>query len=407
MSRRVILRMLSVLALSVVGSASLMAQVTDDFPEVNPRDYYGNMSMSVKTVQNGQVVEDVTVAVYSGDEMRGKGQPTNAQKPGVVYLTVCGNRTGEELRFKVLTKGCLYEVVPDDLSFKLNGIVGSPKNPYEIDITDADKTVILLNEGDNLQTIEEHQRETANVLLQGRTLYKDGEWNTLCLPFDVTAEQLADPNHPFYGAIIRELDTEGFYKTNEKTGYDIGTGTLYLYFKATSVITAGVPCLIKWEKADGYEDADLATRDVTSPVIEDVTIDYGLEAQGRMTVTSEDGNVSFLGTYSPMHVEAGNPHLLFLGVGNTLYMQRTDKAGTHRSLRACFRLNDSPAAGVRRIVMNLDEEKTTGIEEVTDSTPSTLNSQSSEWWTLSGVKLEKMPTEKGVYICNGTKVMIK
>ena len=412
MNRRVILRMLSVLALSVVGSASLMAQVTDVFPEVNPRDYYGNMSMSVKAVRNGQTVEDVVIAAYSGEQMRGKGHPTNAKKPGVVYLTVCGNKTGEELHFKVLTKGCLYDVAPDDLSFKLNGIVGSPKNPYEIDITDADKTVILLNEGDNLQTIEEHQEKTVDVLLQGRTLYKDGEWNTLCLPFGVTAEQLAAPNHPFYGAIIRELDTENFYETNEKTGYDIGKGTLYLYFKEASAITAGAPCLIRWEKADGYESADPTTRDLTSPVIEDVTIDHSLEAQKRMTVTSDDGNVSFLGTYSPMNVEAGDPHLLFLGVGNSLYMQRTDKDGTLRPLRACFRLNDSPAAGVRRIVMNLDEEETTEIVElkdgrVEDSKLSTLNSQLSGWYTLSGVKLQGQPTEKGVYICNGKKVMIK
>ncbi|MBR6036117.1 MAG: hypothetical protein IKP41_04070, partial [Bacteroidaceae bacterium] len=82
MIRRVIIRMLSVLALSVMGSASLMAQVTDVFPEVNPRDYYGNMSMSVKAVRNGQTVEDVVIAAYSGEQMRGKGHPTNAKKPG-------------------------------------------------------------------------------------------------------------------------------------------------------------------------------------------------------------------------------------------------------------------------------------------------------------------------------------
>ena len=93
--------MLSVLALSVVGGASLMAQVTDVFPEVNPRDYYGNMSISVKAVRNGQTVEDVVIAAYSGEQMRGKGHPTNAKKPGVAYLTVCGNKTGEELHFKV------------------------------------------------------------------------------------------------------------------------------------------------------------------------------------------------------------------------------------------------------------------------------------------------------------------
>ena len=29
-------------------------------------------------------------------------------------------------------------------------------------------------------------QQTCDVVLTGRTLYKDGKWNTLCLPFDVT-----------------------------------------------------------------------------------------------------------------------------------------------------------------------------------------------------------------------------
>ena len=29
------------------------------------------------------------------------------------------------------------------------------------------------------------------------------------------------------------------------------------------------------------------------------------------------------------------------------------------------------------------------------------------WYTLSGVKLDGKPTEKGIYICNGKKVVIK
>ena len=49
-----------------------------------------------------------------------------------------------------------------------------------------------------------------NAILYGRKLYKDGDWNTLCLPFALTAEQIATGD--LAGAIIKELDTEGKYK---------------------------------------------------------------------------------------------------------------------------------------------------------------------------------------------------
>ena len=49
--------------------------------------------------------------------------------------------------------------------------------------------------------------------------------------------------------------------------------------------------------------------------------------------------------------------------------------------------------------MNFEEE-TTGIQ-------TTNLTNSDEWYTLNGVKLDKEPTKKGMYIHNGIKVVIK
>ena len=84
----------------------------------------------------------------------------------------------------------------------------------------------------------------ANVTLSGRTLYKDGDWNTLTLPFNVDAFE----GTPLAGATVMELDTEGTYDTN-KTGYDSESGTLSLYFKDATSIEAGRPYLVKWNSA--------------------------------------------------------------------------------------------------------------------------------------------------------------
>ena len=60
------------------------------------------------------------------------------------------------------------------------------------------------------------------VGLVGRTLYKTGDWNTLCLPFSLSAEQLAESPLAGYSE-LRTLKEEG-------TTFDPATGTLTLNF---------------------------------------------------------------------------------------------------------------------------------------------------------------------------------
>ena len=50
-----------------------------------------------------------------------------------------------------------------------------------------------------------------------------------------------------------------------------------------------------------------------------------------------------------------------------------------------------------------DGEETTGIMNVNDND----NDNESSWYSLDGMKLFEKPTQKGVYIHNGKKVVIK
>ena len=63
-------------------------------------------------------------------------------------------------------------------------------------------TVTLANAEDNSTTISNANGYVANVTLAARTLYKDGKWNTLCLPFDVTIA-----GSPLAGATARPLNS--------------------------------------------------------------------------------------------------------------------------------------------------------------------------------------------------------
>ena len=47
------------------------------------------------------------------------------------------------------------------------------------------------------------------------------------------------------------------------------------------------------------------------------------------------------------------------------------------------------------------------VNDISDVTTDNGQRTTDSWYTLNGVKLDDEPTEAGVYICNGKKVVIK
>ena len=183
----------------------------------------------------------------------------------------------------------------------------------------------LADAADNNAAIDDYADKTLAVALSDRTLYKDGSWNTLCLPFSLSAAQIA-ANANFAGATLMTMDV------TEKNGFDVEDGTLYLWFKTATEIEAGMPYLVKWDKAADY-DNNPSVYDIVSPVFEGVTISNST----AQTVESETTGleiVQMVGTYSPVGVTADDKSILFLGDANTLYYSTVDRQ--IRSCRAYF-----------------------------------------------------------------------
>ena len=88
----------------------------------------------------------------------------------------------------------------------------------------------------NSPRIKEANGQTRNVTFSGRTIYSDGDWNTLCLPFNMSAEQIA--SSPLAGYTIKSLD-------GTQSNLD-GNGTLTLRFNTATTIEAGRPYIVKW-----------------------------------------------------------------------------------------------------------------------------------------------------------------
>ena len=101
-------------------------------------------------------------------------------------------------------------------------------NIVAIDLVDNAPNSSLISEAADL-----YSGQPVNTTLRGRTFYADCNWNTLCLPFDVT---LADS--PLDGAEARTL-----------TGASLNDGTLTLNFsEPVEKLTAGTPYIFKLDK---------------------------------------------------------------------------------------------------------------------------------------------------------------
>jgi hypothetical protein len=268
-------------------------------------------------------------------------------------------------------------------------------NTPKLTMTDANQTIsakygiVLADNAGNSEVIGDADGKVYDVKLSGRKLYKDGAWNTLCLPFDVTvgSGQMA-------GATAKTL--------NASSGFDASTGVLTLNFnnvESGSTIAAGTPFIVKWSKPDGY-DGHESDYDVTNPEFKGVTV----SSAAAGSVLTDDHKVSFNGNYSPVILEANEKSNLYLGATNMLYYPTVNL--TLNSFRAYFHVDLGETAEVRQFVMNFgDEEITTGILSTTNFT--NFTNSDNAFYTLDGRKLSSRPTKKGVYVVNGRKMVVR
>ena len=163
--------------------------------------------------------------------------------------------------------------------------------------------VSLADNASNATTISKlNGFRNLDITLAGRTLYKDGDWNTLCLPFAVSNFT----GTPLEGATVMELDGD---KSN-LTG-----GTLTLNFTDATSIEAGKPYIVKWDNTPVLtisSDEDWTT---FAANVNNGTEDYA----GKLVKLATNINVStMVGTGS-------NPFKgIFDGDGHTLTLSISD-----------------------------------------------------------------------------------
>ena len=300
-----------------------------------------------------------------GDESMSIGKETTEATP-ITYI------------FEVTDAATPFDLV---IGFQKKNSGGTPAQIIVDDVvlTYLSQSLKLADADDNSTLISERNGLAFDVTLQGRTLFKDDSWNTLCLPFDT--ELTGD----FDNATLMELDTE-----TEVDGHVTGLegSTLYMNFKTADAITAGTPYIIKWGSGIAIEN----------PTFTGVTI------VGAAASSVGNDDITFVGTYDPVPLAKDDQTNLFLGVGNTLYWPNVDNYKVN-AFRAYFKLAEPTP--VRQFVLNFGDGNQTAIDAqpILNSQFSTLNS--GVVYDLQGRRLSNSHIKNGLYIQNGKKVIIK
>lgn len=270
--------------------------------------------------------------------------------------------------------------------WQVQGILDNDETEWsEGTFTTDELNLVLYNNGsdalDNASAVSDNNGFVAqDVVLQGRTLYKDGDWNTLCLPFNVTISGSVLDDDNVVAKVLNETSV-------------LNNGELTLNFSdAPATITAGTPFIIKWDNTG---------EDLVNPVFNAVTIN---NTPNNVEFTGG----TFRGNYAPLEITADNRNdILLLSSGNRLGYAKTDRTIENgKALGACRAYFEIPANGgiqtARQFTLNFgDDEDITGIIEVNTN----LTNKTSDAFDLQGRKVEN--PKKGLYIVNGKKVVIK
>ena len=205
--------------------------------------------------------------------------------------------------------------------------------------------------------------DVANVTITRKVVATDGVgYNTVCLPFDLTLGQVEaafGTGSQVYA--FSESSSDPMNATINFTKVDAGT------------ITANTPVLVK------------ATVASTSQTFEGVQVVAPTE-----DVKVEGANFDFVGTYAPITVDEGD----YFISGGKLY--KSEGKTNLKAFRAYIQAPD-PEAKVNLFIDGVS----TSISEINGA----VKDENAVIYNIAGQRVNK--AQKGVYIVNGKKVLVK
>ena len=295
----------------------------------------------------------------------------NAEAAGFTDVVYSGQSLNEQSKY--VNEGCAENVVwiyldgQTDLTLNVT-IPWHRTQSYTVfnnlRVTQYSENVTI-NEADEQQATA---KENVNATLV-RTL-QPGILNTFCVPFNLTAEQIA-------ASPLKDTEIYQFGRSSD---------VMIIYDPATA-IEAGKPYIVKL--------ADDATESIVNPVFANVNI---VETEG-VTVGDDDTKVKFVGQpYFNKSINQQYPYVHYITTSGT--SKRLSATGNIKGLRAYYLVPESSNGEVKAYFNDI----ASSIDEIATET---INGNEAVF-DLSGRRIDKSTTlMPGIYIINGKKVMVK
>lgn len=222
---------------------------------------------------------------------------------------------------------------------------------------------------DETKTYERPTFTTSYVDVTLKRKFYTNEWNSLCLPFSLSAAQIAE----IWGA-------------GSKVAILSGDSETKLYFSTCDEIVAGKPCLLDPKNVNDNNIYEIKDIDVS-------TWENNSDLQYRA------GNTRIIGFFSPTMVKEGS---YVFGAANKMYHLTSDMEAKG------FRCYFEDVEGVKRQLTWGIDDNTTDIDGtfVKPEAPKVGNI-----YTVNGQLVRRNSTAAGlapgVYIMNGIKLIVK
>ena len=277
-------------------------------------------------------------------------------------------------------------IVPGTLTIKNDAPSITLVRVAKADINDPDK-----NTAANYIEQYDGKTVTVNIKFNDADAYntlKPNKWYAMILPFETTAKQISDA---FGYAIVDLLNTAN---TNEHR-------TLFSLHMSTEVIPANTPFIVKVWDTINMNATGVTFNGVTIEAPEAYDVIEKEDAVHNKFIGSYTG-IDGLGAYKPEY----SGHVTWWSLNQSaVYDNNAVPASNTAYLRQLSAFSYIPGdLAAHEIVIEELGGETTVIRNINGETQ-VFSSEG--WYTLNGVKLQNVPTEKGVYIQNGKKVVIK
>jgi len=246
----------------------------------------------------------------------------------------------------------------------------------ELEIISAEAIVLA----DNEAFAPEVKKEGVDVTFGDRTI-NAGDWNVCALPFEASVSQISEA----FGYAAVDILNEAGSTPGEVHFKIISSGTIPAY----------TPFIVKTTKDEG-----LIKNNFNQVVFHNVTVDVW---DGTNKAVPDAAGNEFIGTFQAETVlPAGSKQYWYMSKGTWYDTSTRTKDVTLKPFRAYVKFADG--AETARIFV---EEPDGTITAISGITAEGQLIEAEGWYTVNGMKLNAAPTEKGTYIKDGKKVLVK